>query len=385
MSQTTDSSLELSIDGLRYTPADFQILKDLSTFNVDAFLAKRHSNSAEILGKMVKMAISLLGNPRIDATEILARNTRLEAELENERANVTAFRSLQVAPPPAIGRATAPDPELFDGNRDKLKSFISHLSIKLRNDAHQYPTPQHQLGYAVGFLRGPAFTQIEPLVKVDRIDLPDVAALVRILENAFGDPDREATAEKKIKNIKQGNREFSVYYAEFQRYAADLDWNEKAKKSALTDGLCDEIQTLLLSADQPPKDLNEYAMFLQRMDNRIRLHKAKKGGQRTTTTTTTTSRATTSTATSSSRPRPNSPEPMDLSAGAGKRRITAEERQKRMQEGRCLYCGGLGHLVRQCPSTKTLQGNEATVTTASPAPTPPPTASVASAPKPAEN
>jgi hypothetical protein len=60
---------------------------------------------------------------------------------------------------------------------------------------------------------------------------------------------------------------------------------------------------------------------------------------------------------------------MDLSAN--RRRITPEERARRMAEGRCLYCGGLGHMARDCPTKpqvpRPLRANE---TTTSPAPPP---------------
>lgn len=42
------------------------------------------------------------------------------------------------------------------------------------------------------------------------------------------------------------------------------------------------------------------------------------------------------------------PGPMDLSAS--KRHLTDEERATRIREGRCLYCGGLSHLARECPN-----------------------------------
>jgi len=38
---------------------------------------------------------------------------------------------------------------------------------------------------------------------------------------------------------------------------------------------------------------------------------------------------------------------MDLSAN--RRRLSSEERARRMAEGRCYRCGGIGHMVMQCP------------------------------------
>jgi hypothetical protein len=39
---------------------------------------------------------------------------------------------------------------------------------------------------------------------------------------------------------------------------------------------------------------------------------------------------------------------MDLSAA--RRRLSPEERQKRIDENRCLYCGGFNHMARDCPN-----------------------------------
>ena len=55
---------------------------------------------------------------------------------------------------------------------------------------------------------------------------------------------------------------------------------------------------------------------------------------------------------------------MDL--GAGRRGpLSQEEKAKRILEGRCLYCGGLGHTVRTC-TIRPLRGNEATLAPAPP-------------------
>uniref|UniRef100_A0AAV2IV15 CCHC-type domain-containing protein n=1 Tax=Knipowitschia caucasica TaxID=637954 RepID=A0AAV2IV15_KNICA len=43
-------------------------------------------------------------------------------------------------------------------------------------------------------------------------------------------------------------------------------------------------------------------------------------------------------------PYPREDEPMQL----GRTRLTPEEREKRMRERRCYYCGGFGHFSATC-------------------------------------
>jgi hypothetical protein len=67
--------------------------------------------------------------------------------------------------------------------------------------------------------------------------LDDIEALIKILEATFGDPDKVGMASGELDCLMQGNCEFSIYYAEFQRLMAILDYNSKAKKAALKQGL----------------------------------------------------------------------------------------------------------------------------------------------------
>jgi hypothetical protein len=70
-------------------------------------------------------------------------------------------------------------------------------------------------------------------VQTDKISLDDIEALIKILEAAFGDPDEVGIASWELDHLMQGNHEFSIYYAEFQRLMAILDYDSKAKKAAL--------------------------------------------------------------------------------------------------------------------------------------------------------
>jgi hypothetical protein len=212
--------------------------------------------------------------------------------------------------------------------------------------------------YAFNRFSGLALHQILPYVRENgELDLADLPAFIQLLAAAFGDPDRVATAERNMKEIKQKNGEFSQYYAEFQVIAADLDWNPSALRNALRAGLSEEMKDLFLHTDMPD-ELPAFVAMCQTRDNQIRQRKAKKAAQHNWTSSTG----------SPSTPRvpapPKEPEiapagtvagyagpaPMDLSAG--RKRISDEEMAKWFADGRCLYCGGFNHRAIDCAVRK---------------------------------
>jgi hypothetical protein len=213
--------------------------------------------------------------------------------------------------------------------------------------------------YAFNRLRGVALGQILPHVREDgTIGLEDLPAFIQLLEAAFGDPDRVATAEQKMREIKQKNREFSQYYAEFQVIAADLDWNPSALRTALRVGLSEEMKDSFTYSDMP-EELPAFVTVCRKRNNLIRQWRAEKAAQN--------KRSGIGFASPRPPPTPKAPEaapagtvavytgpaPMDLSAG--KRRISAEERTKRFADGRCLYCGGFNHRAAECAARKKAQ------------------------------
>jgi hypothetical protein len=66
---------------------------------------------------------------------------------------------------------------------------------------------------------------------------------------------------------KQANCDLSTYYAEFQRYAADVQWNDPAKYTTLLRGLNTEIKDTLAMSNNVPQELQEFVAFLQWLDN----------------------------------------------------------------------------------------------------------------------
>jgi hypothetical protein len=231
----------------------------------------------------------------------------------------------------------------------------------IRHKLNSFLDKQSKMRYAFNQLSGLALRKILPHVRENgKIDLGDPTAFIQLLEAAFGDPDRVATAERNMREIKQKIREFSQYFAEFQVIASDLDWNPSALRNALRSGLPEEMKDSNIHTDMPD-EIPVFVTLCQKRENQIRQRKAEKAVQHKWTAVTG----------SPSRPRapvhPKAPEaapagtiagytgpaPMDLSAG--RRRILHEEREKWFADGRCLYGGGFSHRAVDCAVRKQVQ------------------------------
>jgi len=227
-----------------------------------------------------------------------------------------------------------------------------------------FPDEQSKMRYIFNRLRGISLGQILPHVQKDgTIGLQDLPAFIQLLEAAFGDPDRVAPAERKMREIQQKNPEFSPYYAEFQVIAADLDWNPSALRNVLRMGLSKEMKDSF-TYSYMPEGLPAFVTVCQQWDNQIGQRRSEKAAQNR--------GAGTGFASSPKPPTPpkypggapagtvagyTGPASMDL--GAGRRRILAEEKAMRFADGRCLYCGGFNNRAAECAARKKTQMSKA--------------------------
>jgi len=140
----------------------------------------------------------------------------LRTQLAN--ALMLAARVAPAAPqaPEDRGQKIPNSPDFSVSDRTQLRGWIAQLRMVVRHKPASFPDEQSKMRYAFNCLRGIALGQILPHVREDRtIWLKDLPAFIQLLEAAFGDRDRVATAERKMHEIKQKNHEFSQYYAEF--------------------------------------------------------------------------------------------------------------------------------------------------------------------------
>jgi hypothetical protein len=290
----------------------------------------------------------------LEVNRLYAQVAALQAQNSTHLATVNSDRS------PATRSQKIPDPDRFNGDRDKLENFRLMVVLKLKGNEDWYPTEQDRLRYIFSRLEGSAQQQVISRVRLDgSIDFTSIEELWTVLERAFGDPDRKGTAQRTIQNLRQKNREFHVYLAEFQRHIEYTGFNEEAKKTALLNGISSELRELLVTQDIENTSLDDTIHVCQRIDQRHRAAQALQrrpftprasfgsphASPRTPATPTPAPLYSPSPITSSS-----PAELMDLSAARVQRGpLTDAEKRRRREQGLCLYCGDGQHHVLNCP------------------------------------
>lgn len=155
-------------------------------------------------------------------------------------------------------RKRLPDPEMFDGNRDKFPVFYQQLTAKIENDKEDFENNKMACDYAFGRLKGQAASLTLPYMTVNRKNQTwDFNEMLVFMKNMFGDPHAEERAQDKLMSIRQGNQNIRNYVMEFhkQLLLANTAMNENMKMTIFRTGLSPRVQKELVGLKF--KDLDE--------------------------------------------------------------------------------------------------------------------------------
>ena len=262
------------------------------------------------------------------------------------------------------GRVSEPkiaSPEYYGGQRNKLRSFITQVTIVIALQASRFPTEISKIIYAGSFLRDTAFLWFQPYVTAEPQPsfMMSFKDFCKELQSTFGDPDEIGTAERQLYALRQKGSVAS-YMAEFMRFAVVIKWNDQAKAAQFYRGLKDGIKDELSRVGRPDT-LKELEASAIRIDTRLFERQVEKGERfpsANNTSGTTPSRfiprdTSSFTKTQTTFSHPNSErlqafQPInDKVTRQG--RLTPTEYQRRRDLDLCLYCGDKGHQVIKCP------------------------------------
>ena len=83
--------------------------------------------------------------------------------------------------------------------------------------------------------------------------------MLTYLKRVFGYSNRRKNTENKFRALRQGSKNFNTFWAEFQRLAIELDWNDATLISNLMSKLMYNMQRQLNTGDKQLTNLLEYA------------------------------------------------------------------------------------------------------------------------------
>jgi len=114
----------------------------------------------------------------------------------------------------------------------------------------RFPTPQSRMTYVTSRLKGQPYAQILPYIVKGVCRLPDYEAILDLLDRAFGDPNRINNARNELFRLRQANKEFSTFFAEFQRLALEGEMSEDSLPVLLEQAINRELRAMLLHHDK---------------------------------------------------------------------------------------------------------------------------------------
>lgn len=249
----------------------------------------------------------------------------------------------------AISESSArmPLPQKFNGDRRLYRGFLNQCRIYFQMQPAAFSSERKKVLFIINLLTEEALSWASPYVEKDDIILDNLHSFIKAMDQVFDDPNRCATAEAKLHNLRQGRRSVAEYTTEFRRWIADTTWNPAAQRSQFRQGLSEQIKDELARGDTPD-DLENFIQLCIRIDQRLSERRKERLGILGNNEGMRFSFSQPPRKSSQVLQDSNNPEPMQIDSI--RRGITMQEKERRRIENLCLYCGDSGHYAINCPN-----------------------------------
>ena len=241
-------------------------------------------------------------------------------------------------------------PPRYDGNRKEYSGFVSQCRLYLRNNPGIYATEFDKVAFVCGLLEGSAREWSTPYV--DSLDpaFDNFASFLRLFGEQFDDPFRKQQSEQDLVDLKQFNRPVSTYAAEFRRLAKATNWCDASLMFHFRNGLNAAVKDAMSSSTVVCDSLDSLVKLASSLDNRIHRRKVEKKKEQHVSgvPVSVPARVPASVSVPVSVPASSAPVAMQVDA-VSKTKLDQAEKDRRMKNGLCLYCGEAGHRASNCP------------------------------------
>jgi len=313
--------------------------------------------------------------------ETVDEDTTEESPLSTEAQEFAKIigKLFQSSAKPAKSKPKLREPDTFDGSDPrKLHTFILQCKLNFRDRKDLFEDETAKVNYALSYLKGIALDCFEPALLDPNppVWLSDFDLFVEELESNFGSYDPVGEAEAELEQLRmQENHQATKYFIKFQQLAARVQWGEAALRRQAYNGLAKRIKNDMVHHDKPTT-LAGLRKLVQAIDSRYWERRAEvsceagpsntgnkadhksdstksdsKSGKGSSNSKSKNTQSGSSQGKGSSSDAKKSATP-DLSSKLGKDgKLTPQERQRRMDNKLCLFCGNSGHQAKECPKS----------------------------------
>jgi len=241
-------------------------------------------------------------------------------------------------------------PEAFNGDRKKARTFLNACRAYLRTNQAIYTSELAKINFVLSLMKGgTAETWANHFIDTKEIAMaarvagdPAIAAgheygtydtFITAFRESFVSGDIASDARFRLQTFEQRGG-LEDYIAQFETLAAQAEITDQAILIEYFErGLKQELAEKVLGAENQPATMLALKNLARRFDQNLRRTRMIIKGLRTPLPANRTSHS-----------RPSDPNAMDTSLG----RLTTEEREKCFKEGRCFACRQTGHNARNC-------------------------------------
>ncbi|MGL5598840.1 MAG: DUF4939 domain-containing protein [Aeromonas sp.] len=232
----------------------------------------------------------------------------------------------------------ANNPPVYDGDPNACQAFLSQCALVFALQPRRYSTEESKVAYVITLLSGRAR---EWGVAVWNARAPCCTAFEDFRAEMTKLFDRSARGDEAaalLSRLQQEGTTITDYAIRFKTLGAACDWNASALRARFLEGLDHTIADEMAVTDLP-RDLDALIDLALRVESRLLRRRHLRSLS---------SRVMLPNRESSSSEfavYESDTEPMQL----GRLRLTPLQKQQRISQGLCLYCGRSGHFAAKCP------------------------------------
>ena len=301
----------------------------------------------------VKEALSNQGQLLGNHDQLIKTLIDSVAQISDQLTALNGASPSQPPPPPAVAAPAPPanppaephipPPAKYSGNPDTCRNFLTQVRLVFNAQPVRYQQETAKIAYVASLLEGPPLTYFNALYEQGSPAVQSFFLLETELKRVYDHPIRGQQAGQQLLRLRQGRRSVREFASEFRSLAVESGWNDQALLTAFQSGLNRTIgREIALRQEQLSLDAaittairisDQMAQWLVE-PSPLRPAVSPVGANRVP-----------PALLPSEAAGATGEEPMQV----GRTQLSPEERQRRMSEGRCLYCGQLGHIIATCP------------------------------------